>query len=129
MRRLYKIYQLLIALPIIVAQTVITSFLMVVGALIHNDYLCFQPAVWWGKVIIGSLGMMVYLDWKLSILTLVVIPVVGQAMKVFGRKIKVTGTVIQERLADITSLLQESISSGCVFMSWLHKRSQQGISS
>ena len=64
-----------------------------------------------GAILIGSLVMMVYLDWKLSLLTLVVIPLVGQAMKIFGRKIKVTGTVIQERLADITSLLQESISS------------------
>ncbi|MBQ1509749.1 MAG: ABC transporter ATP-binding protein, partial [Selenomonadaceae bacterium] len=58
-----------------------------------------------GAILIGSLVMMVYLDWKLSLLTLVVIPLVGQAMKIFGRKIKVTGTVIQERLADITSLL------------------------
>lgn len=64
-----------------------------------------------GAILIGSLVMMVYLDWKLSLLTLVVIPLVGQAMKIFGRKIKVTGTVIQERLADITALLQESISS------------------
>ncbi len=74
-----------------------------------------------GSILIGSLGMMVYLDWKLSILTLVVIPVVGQAMKVFGRKIKVTGTVIQERLADITSLLQESISAIRVVKSFVRE--------
>ena len=64
-----------------------------------------------GSILIGSLVMMVYLDWKLSLLTLVVIPLVGQAMKVFGRKLKRNGTVIQERMADITSLLQESVSS------------------
>ena len=40
-----------------------------------------------GSILIGSLVMMVYLDWKLSLLTLVVIPLVGQAMKVFGRKL------------------------------------------
>ncbi len=74
-----------------------------------------------GAILIGSLAMMVYLDWKLSILTLVVIPLVGQAMKIFGRKIKVTGTVIQERLADITSLLQESISSIRVVKSFVRE--------
>lgn len=74
-----------------------------------------------GAILIGSLVMMVYLDWKLSILTLVVIPLVGQAMKIFGRKIKATGTVIQERLADITSLLQESISSIRVVKSFVRE--------
>ncbi len=74
-----------------------------------------------GAILIGSLAMMVYLDWKLSILTLVVIPLVGQAMKIFGRKIKVTGTIIQERLADITSLLQESISSIRVVKSFVRE--------
>ena len=64
-----------------------------------------------GSILIGSLVMMIVLDWKLSILTLVIIPLVGQAMKIFGRKIKRNGTVIQERMADITSLLQESVSS------------------
>lgn len=64
-----------------------------------------------GAILIGSLVMMIYLDWKLSLLTLVVIPLVGQAMKTFGRKLKQNGTVIQERMADITSLLQESVSS------------------
>ncbi|MBR6343395.1 MAG: lipid A export permease/ATP-binding protein MsbA [Selenomonadaceae bacterium] len=74
-----------------------------------------------GAILIGSLAMMVYLDWKLSLLTLTVIPMVGQAMKVFGRKLKRTGTVIQERLADITSLLQESISSIRVVKSFVRE--------
>ncbi len=74
-----------------------------------------------GSILIGSIVLMVYLDWKLSLLTLVVIPLVGQAMKIFGRKIKKTGTVIQERLADITSLLQESISSIRVVKSFVRE--------
>lgn len=74
------------------------------------------------SILIGSLGMMIYLDWKLSILTLVVIPLVGQAMKIFGRKLKSNGTVIQERMADITSLLQESISSIRVVKSFVREK-------
>mgnify|MGYP000898030406 CR=1 FL=1 len=74
-----------------------------------------------GSILIGSLVLMIVLDWKLSLLTLVVIPLVGQAMKVFGRKIKRNGTVIQERMADITSLLQESISSIRVVKSFVRE--------
>lgn len=75
-----------------------------------------------GSILIGSIVMMLYLDWKLTLLTLVVIPVVGQAMKIFGRKIKRNGTVIQERMADITSLLQESISSIWVVKSFVREK-------
>ncbi|WP_303816206.1 lipid A export permease/ATP-binding protein MsbA [Selenomonas ruminantium] len=74
-----------------------------------------------GSILIGSIVMMVYLDWKLSLLTLIVIPLVGQAMKIFGRKLKRNGTVIQERAADITSLLQESISSIRVVKSFVRE--------
>ena len=74
-----------------------------------------------GSILIGSIVMMVYLDWKLSLLTLVVIPLVGQAMKIFGRKLKRNGTVIQERAAEITSLLQESISSIRVVKSFVRE--------
>ncbi|BAL84302.1 putative lipid A export ATP-binding/permease protein MsbA [Selenomonas ruminantium subsp. lactilytica TAM6421] len=74
-----------------------------------------------GSILIGSIAMMLYLDWKLSLLTLVVIPLVGQAMKIFGRKLKRNGTVIQERVADITSLLQESISSIRVVKSFVRE--------
>ena len=63
------------------------------------------------SIFFGSLVMMVMLDWKLSLLTLITVPLVGQAMKVFGRKLKSSGTVIQERLADITSTMQESIAA------------------
>lgn len=75
-----------------------------------------------GSILIGSIAMMLYLDWKLSLLTLVVIPLVGQAMKIFGRKIKRNGTVIQERMADITSLLQESISAIRVVKSFVREK-------
>ncbi len=61
-------------------------------------------------ILVGSLALMFYLDWKLSLVTLIVVPLIGQAMKIFGRKIKVSGALIQERTADITSLLQERIS-------------------
>ena len=73
------------------------------------------------SILIGSLAMMVYLDWKLSLLTLMTIPLVGFAMKIFGRKLKSSSTVIQERVAEITSLLQESISAIRVVKSFVRE--------
>ena len=70
---------------------------------------------------VGSLVMMVYLDWRLSLLTLMTIPLVGYAMKIFGRKLKSSGTLIQERMADITSMLQESISAIRVVKSFVRE--------
>lgn len=64
-----------------------------------------------GMTLLGSLGAMFYLDWKLSLLTLVTLPLVGQAINVFGKKLRTSSTAVQERAADITSVLQESISS------------------
>lgn len=75
-----------------------------------------------GAILVGSIGMMLYLDWKLTLLTLVTVPLVGSAMRIFGKKIKSTGTVIQEKLADITSLLQESISSIRVVKSFVREK-------
>lgn len=64
-----------------------------------------------GMTLIGSLGVMFYLHWKLSLLTLITLPLVGQAINVFGKKLRTSSTAVQERAADITSVLQETISS------------------
>ena len=62
-------------------------------------------------ILIGSIALMLYINWTMTLVTLITVPMVGYAMKIFGRKIKRSGTLIQEKIADITSLLQESISS------------------
>lgn len=73
------------------------------------------------SILVGSLVMMVYLDWRLSLLTLMTIPLVGYAMRIFGRKLKSSGRVIQERMADITSMLQESIAAIRVVKSFVRE--------
>ncbi len=74
-----------------------------------------------GSVLIGSVATMFYLHWKLTLLTLITVPLIAQAMKIFGSKLKSSGTVIQERIADITSLLQESISAVRVVKSFVRE--------
>lgn len=68
--------------------------------------------------LIGSLAIMFYLHWQLTLLTLITAPLVGQTMNVFGKKLRKSSTLIQERAADITSVLQEGISSVRVIKSF-----------
>lgn len=60
-------------------------------------------------VLIGSMGAMFFIHWKLSLLTLVAMPLVAQAMSIFGKKLRTASRIMQERAADITSVLQESV--------------------
>ena len=65
------------------------------AALVDNLIELFTEA----SILIGSIVMMFMLDWKLSLLTLITVPLVASCMRIFGRKIKANGTVIQERMA------------------------------
>lgn len=61
-------------------------------------------------ILVGSLGAMFFLHWKLSLLTLITMPLVLQAINTFGKKLRQAGRVLQARTADITAILQETIS-------------------
>lgn len=87
------------------------------AALVDNLIEFFTEAA----ILVGSIVLMLYIDWKLTLLTLITVPMVGYAMKIFGRKIKRSGALIQERIADITALLQESISSIRVVKSFVRE--------
>lgn len=63
-----------------------------------------------GMILIGSLGAMFFLHWKLSLLTLITMPLVLHAINTFGKKLRQAGRVLQARTADITAILQETIS-------------------
>ena len=87
------------------------------GALIENTI----ELVTEGFILIGSICAMVYLDWRLTIFTFCTFPVVLWFMNFFGRKIRRSGGQIQEATADITSVLQESVSSARVVKSFVRE--------
>lgn len=74
-----------------------------------------------GSILIGSIVMMFILDWKLTFVTLITVPLVGQAMKIFGRKLKSSSREVQEQLANITALMQESISAERIVKSFVRE--------
>jgi len=74
-----------------------------------------------GTVLIGSVGFMLYIHWKLALLTMITMPLVAQAIKVFGKKLRTAGRVQLERTADITAVLQESVLAVRVVKSFVRE--------
>ena len=60
-------------------------------------------------IFIGSFGSMIYLQWKLTVLCLIIVPLVSYVIKFFGKKLHNSGKDVQETLADVTSMLHETI--------------------
>ena len=88
------------------------------GALVDNTI----ELVTEGIILIGSICAMTYLDWKLTLFTILTFPVVLYFMNFFGKKIRRSGGMIQEATADITSVLQESVSSARVVKSFVREQ-------
>ena len=61
--------------------------------------------------LIGSVVLMVVLNWRLSLIIFVIVPVVTIAAIFFGRKIRKLARNIQDRLADTTAIAEEALSS------------------
>ena len=79
-----------------------------------------------GVTLVGSLVFMFYLDWKLSLLTLIIVPVVLGLTNVFGKRLRSAGHEVQGRTADITAFLQEVISGVRVIRSFARERYEFG---
>ncbi len=60
--------------------------------------------------ILGLAGMMFFLNWKLTILALIVFPVAVYPITHFGKRMRMAARGMQEKMGDITSVLNESFN-------------------
>ena len=72
-------------------------------------------------ILIASIVMMIYLDWKLFLVTFSTFPIVLLFIDQFCKRIRKSGSRIQEVTADITSVLQETVSSARVIKSFVRE--------
>jgi len=72
-------------------------------------------------ILVASIVMMIYLDWRLFLVTFATFPVVLFFIDSFGKRIRKSGSRIQEAAADITSVLQEVASSPRVIKSFVRE--------
>lgn len=87
------------------------------SAMVENVVEMFTESV----ILMVSIVMMLYLDWKLFLVTFATFPVVLWFIDSFGKRIRKSGNRIQEAAADITSVLQEVASSPRVIKSFVRE--------
>jgi len=59
------------------------------------------------------LGLIIYifwLNWRLSLLTLIALPLIVQVIRIFGKEIRNLSEKVQQKMADLTSHLSETFS-------------------
>lgn len=61
--------------------------------------------------LIGSAGLMVYLNWRLSLIIFITVPVISLAVRYFGQLIRKLARDVQDRLADTTSVAEEALGA------------------
>jgi subfamily B ATP-binding cassette protein MsbA len=75
--------------------------------------------------IIGGIILMLAINWKLTLLLLVIIPpMIGLAL-FFGRRLERLSTAVQDRLADATAVLEEAITGIRVVKSFTQETFEQ----
>ena len=62
-------------------------------------------------VIIGLLGWLFYLNWKLTLLTLLMAPVIALIIRVISKRMRTSSRDTQRAMGDITQVIEESVSA------------------
>lgn len=60
-------------------------------------------------ILVGAIGYLVWKDWRLALMSLVVFPLCIYPIAIYGRKVRKAGRQAQERMGDLVSIMQEAI--------------------
>ncbi len=60
--------------------------------------------------IIGGVGFLLVMNWRLCLLILILLPLLALVARVFGRRLKALSTKIQDQTAHVTTLIEEVVS-------------------
>ena len=61
--------------------------------------------------LVGSVAVMIVLNWRLSLIIFAVVPVVAGTAVYFGRRIQSLSRTVQDRLADATAVAEEALAA------------------
>lgn len=61
--------------------------------------------------LIGSVILMIYLNWRLSLIIFITVPVITIAVRYFGQMIRRLSRRVQDRLADTTAIAEEALGA------------------
>ncbi len=99
-----------------------------------NDLLLIQQAVTVGipDLLVESLNLfaimaiMIYFDWQLALVTFVTLPFIVLAISHFNRKLSELGSLLEQTLAKMTSLLHQAILSVTMVQSYVREDYEYG---
>ena len=74
----------------------------------------------------GGVAILFYLNWRLCLLILAVLPLIALTGLLFGRRLKKLSTAIQDRTAETTTILEEVISGIRVVKSFVAESHESG---
>ena len=80
--------------------------------------------------LLGGIGLLFYLEWRLALVVLILLPAAGLGMNYFGRKIHVLSHQTMEQEARVSTHLQESLSSSSLIKAFsFEARAIKGLTS
>lgn len=88
-------------------QSVITNDVTV----IQNGIAVIRDAITGPLLVVGGIGALFILSWKLTLVALLALPIVLMIIRRTARRVKAAQAEVQHELASMTSLMQESLAS------------------
>ena len=80
-------------------------------SLIQNSFANSLPDIWRDGIITGGIVVMLLsLHWKLALITLVTFPMLLYAANLYGGRLRRLSRAVQERVANLSAILQESLA-------------------
>jgi subfamily B ATP-binding cassette protein MsbA len=76
-------------------------------------------------LLLGGSLLIVLLNWQLALLIIVSAPLILIPIKLFSRRIRHSATEVQDRSAELSSVIEESISGIKEIKSYTHEKSEQ----
>ena len=76
--------------------------------------------------LIGGLAILFYLNWRMCLLILAILPLIAGVGMFFGRKLKKLSTQIQDRTAHTTTVLEEFVSGIRIIKSFVAESHEAG---
>lgn len=75
--------------------------------------------------LLGGIALLLTMNWRLCVLILLLLPLVVLVAKLFGRKIKVLSTSIQDQTAVLSTLVEEVISGIRIVKSFVQSKREE----
>ena len=95
-----------------------------------NDVALLQQSMTWNLVIllrqvitiVGAIGLLFWLDWRLTLLILIVVPIITLTMVNLGGRIRHASVAVQDALAEVASTAEETTRGVRIVKSFARER-------